>query len=116
VPVVIVVLCFGAGVFASARWLPDLAPDAASGLAFFAVCGLLGIALALIGVHLYLLVRDWAGHSLFTASGEDRSILVASELAAMLRDVGTVFGLAGAVFLLARLVADAWRAKPPASS
>jgi hypothetical protein len=110
---VIVVLCFCAGVFASARWLPSLAPDLASGLAFFAVCGLLGIALSLVGVHLYVLVREWAGHPLFSPGGEERSVLVADELAAMLRDVGTVFGLASAVFLLARLAPGASRAKSP---
>lgn len=110
----IAVVCFGAGIYAASRWLPDLAPDEIGGLAFFAVCGLLGIVLALVGVHVYLLVRAAEEHELLSAG---RAVFVADELAAGLRDVGTVFGLACAVFLLApRLGGRARRTSPIASA
>jgi hypothetical protein len=105
VPIIIAAVCFGGGIFAASRWLPELASDEVGGLAFFAVCGLLGIVLALIGVHVYLLVV-----AVELASG--RAVVVAGELAAGLRDVGTVLGLACAVFLLAPRLASARPARP----
>ena len=111
VPIVIAVVCFAAGIYAASRWLPDLAGDQVGGLAFFAVCGLLGIVVALLGVHIYLLVRAAEVGGL----RDEQAILVGGELAAGLRDVGTVFGLACAVFLLApRLAGNARRSTPTA--
>lgn len=40
--------CFGAGMTASARWLPDLALGHVGGLAFTTVCILLGAALGMV--------------------------------------------------------------------
>jgi hypothetical protein len=108
VPIVIAAVCFGVGIFAASRWLPELAPDEVGGLAFFAVCGLLGIVLALVGIHIYLIVRV-GDESLSGGKG----VLVAGELGAALRDVGTVFGLACAVFLLAPRLAGAVRHTAP---
>jgi hypothetical protein len=54
VPVLVFLGCLSAGVVAGARWLPDLAAGQVGGLAFFLVCGMLGAALGLLGVHIYV--------------------------------------------------------------
>jgi hypothetical protein len=59
--IVIAVVCFFAGAGAASRWLPDLAPGPVGGLAFFAVCGLFGAALAALGVNVDYLVRTLEG-------------------------------------------------------
>jgi hypothetical protein len=93
-PALIAAVCLFAGVAAAVRWLPDLAEGAIGGLAFFAVCGLLGAALALLGLHVYLIVESL--HNL----GEKGAIF-ADGLQSMLWDTGSLVGLAIAVYLLA---------------
>jgi hypothetical protein len=93
-PALITAVCLFAGVAAAVRWLPDLAEGAVGGLAFFAVCGLLGAALALLGLHVYLIVESL--HSL----GEKGAVF-ADGLQNTLWDTGSLAGLAIAVYLLA---------------
>jgi hypothetical protein len=100
IPAVIFVVCFFAGVWASTRWLPPLAEGAVGGIAFFGVCGLLGAALGLTGLHIYSIVRtmeDFGGG----LAGEAKGDLLASGLMQLLFEVGSVFGLALVVYLLA---------------
>jgi hypothetical protein len=96
VPILIFAACLSAGVMASSRWLPDLAAGPVGGFAFFVVCGLLGIALGLVGLHVYSIVEG-----LGTASGNFRKALLADDLASMAWEVASVFGLAVVVYLLA---------------
>lgn len=96
VPIVIFVVCFGGGAVAAAHWLPDLGTGQVAGLAFFAVCGLLGGALGLAGLHIYSLVNEMETRVL--SNGE----VVAAVLRNILLDAGTLFGLAAIVYLLAR--------------
>ncbi len=99
VPVPIFVACFGGGVVAASRRLPELADGPVGGLAFFAVCGLLGATLGLVGLHIYAIVGE-LGSSPFGGSKDDAEVL-ASGLAALLFEVGSIFGLAAIVYLLA---------------
>ena len=100
VPALIFVVTFASAGLASARWLPDLAADQVGGLAFLAVCGLLGIASALVTLHIYEIVRtiDQVTSNL---GGVGKSDVLATGLIDTLRDTGTVLGLAAAVYLLA---------------
>jgi hypothetical protein len=100
------VLCLCGGAIGGSRWLPDLDVGPVGGLAFFVVCGLLGLALAVFGEHIYLLV-----------TGLERSgpqvLVTHSELTSeVLRDIafedGMVLGLAFAVYLLAPGIATAY--------
>jgi phosphotransferase system glucose/maltose/N-acetylglucosamine-specific IIC component len=95
---VVFIACAGAGVAAGARWLPDLAPGPVGGLAFFVVCGLLGAALGLVGLHVFTIVEE-----LNRLDGIDlgKADIVATGLESMLWEAGSVFGLASVVYLLA---------------
>ncbi len=95
---VVFIACAGAGVAAGARWLPDLAPGPVGGLAFFVVCGLLGAALGLVGLHVLTIVEELNHLDGIDISKAD---VVASGLESMLWEAGSVFGLASAVYLLA---------------
>jgi hypothetical protein len=100
VPSVIFVVCLCAGVWASSRWLPPLAEGVVGDIAFFAVCGLLGAALGLAGLHIYSTVRvveDFGGG----LSGEGKGDFLANELTELLFQVGSIFGFALVVYLLA---------------
>jgi hypothetical protein len=96
VPVAIFLACLCIGAFAGPRWLPDLADEAVGSLAFFAVCGLFGAALGLVGLHIYSIV-----YGLGRTSGSFRSELVASGFNSMLWEAGSLAGIAVAVYLLA---------------
>jgi hypothetical protein len=96
VPLVIAAVCFGVGVFAAARWLPDLAPGTIGGLAFFAVVGLLAAALSLVGIQVWYLV-----HSLDHAAGTEKNVIVFGVLGATLWQTGLLVGLASITYLLA---------------
>jgi hypothetical protein len=99
VPVLIFVATFAGGAMASARWLPPLALGRVGGLAFFAVCGLLGMSLALIGVHVYEIVRQLDQFA--PGLGVKKQDVLATALETTLRDTGPVIGLAMVVYLLA---------------
>ncbi len=98
---VVFVACLGAGVGISSRWLPDLAVGPVGGLAFFVVCGLLGAAFGLVGLHIYSIVNQlnhFGGLGVFRS---EKAELLASGLESMLWEAGSLFGLAIAVYLLA---------------
>lgn len=95
VPIVIFVVCFGGGAVAAANWLPDLGAGQVAGLAFFTVCGLLGGALGLVGLHVYSLINELGSRDL--GEGE----LLAAILRNILLDAGTLVGLAAITYLLA---------------
>jgi len=96
VPIIIAVVCFVAGVVAASRWLPDLEAGMLGTIAFFIVCGLCGAVVAIVGAYIYLIVRD------VEQSGKLEILNpIAGLLAAMLRDGGTVAGLALIAYLLA---------------
>lgn len=97
VPIVIFVFCVSAGVFASSRWLPDLAGGTVGGLALFVVCGLLGASLGLVGLQIYSTVRQ--AEVLGRIAGS--STIVANGLSAILWQAGSLLGLAAVVYLLA---------------
>lgn len=106
IPAVIFVVCFCAGVWGSTRWLPPLAEGAVGGIAFFGVCGLLGAALGLAGLHIYSIVRtvEDLGEGL---QGDRKGELLAGGLTGLLFEAGAIFGLALVVYLLAPPPADA---------
>jgi hypothetical protein len=97
-----VLIFFGAsspGVLAGARWLPDLAPGQVGGLAFFMVCGLVGAATGLIGVHIYSIVEEL--NHLSGGGGLTRGEVVAQGLRVVVYEAGSLLALAGVVYLLA---------------
>lgn len=106
IPVVIFVACLVVSVGASSRWLPDLAAGPVGGLAFFAVCGLLGAALGLVGLHIYSIVEGLNQSGGFTGLRNEKAEILASGLASMLWEAGSLFGLAFVVYLLAPAVGE----------
>jgi phosphotransferase system glucose/maltose/N-acetylglucosamine-specific IIC component len=103
------IACAGAGVAAGARWLPDLAPGPVGGLAFFVVCGLLGAALGLVGLHIFTIVEEL---NRFGGIDISKADVVATGLESMLWEAGSVFGLASAVYLLAPAAESAEESVP----
>jgi predicted phage tail protein len=101
IPIAIFVVCLSAGVIASSRWLPDLRAGPVGGLAFFLVCGLMGAALALAGLHIYSIVEISKNSEAAFGSRNFRAEFVASGLASMLWEVGSLVALATVVYLLA---------------
>jgi hypothetical protein len=101
--IVVAVVCFVAGVTATSHWLPDLADGRVGAIAFFVVCGLSGAALGLIGIDIDSMVRS------LEVGGRDgfESLIVANGLVSILRDGGTVAGLALVAYLLAPRATDA---------
>jgi hypothetical protein len=97
VPAVIFVLCLSGGAVAGARFLPDLEAGPLGGLTFFAVCGLFGLALALLGEHIYLIVREVEDLGPGVTKGE----ALGAGLRNIAVDEGTVLGLAFIAYLLA---------------
>jgi hypothetical protein len=100
VPIVICLVAFVLGAVLTARWLPDLAEGRVAGIALVVTCGLAGMVLALVAVHVYEIGRQVtsAGSLGVTNAKPD---IVANGVMALLRDVGPILGLAGAVYLLA---------------
>ena len=100
IPVLIFLGAMSVGVLASAQWLPDLAEGQVGGLAFFLVCGMLGAALGLVGVHVYTLVEELNSvHGL--PNNFDKGQIVAGVLRAAVFQSGSLVGLASVVYLLA---------------
>jgi hypothetical protein len=98
IPALIFIGGLSAGALIGARWLPDLAPGSVGGLAFFVVCGLLGAAIGLLGLHIYLMVEE-----LNRVSGnvESRGEIVAEVLRNIAFEVGSLLALASVIYLLA---------------
>lgn len=103
VPVVLFLACFAAAIVAVDRWLPDLAQGRVGGIAFFTVSGLLGAAAGLVGLHIYEIIRELTllPNELLPNERVNKPDVIAIGLEEMLRDVGTIVGLAAAVYLLA---------------
>jgi hypothetical protein len=97
--IVVAVVCFIAGVGASSRWLPELADGPVGGIAYFIVCGLAGAALSALGLNIDATVRSLEG----TGSNLDgiETTILADSLISIMRDCGTIAGLALIAYLLA---------------
>ena len=104
VPALVFFACFAAGAMLASRWLPDLAPGPVGGLAFFAVVGLFSAALSVAGLHAYSIIRELNNPP--PGAGLDQAELLAGGVRNILVDAGTLFGLAGIVFLLAPVAED----------
>jgi uncharacterized membrane protein YuzA (DUF378 family) len=117
VPVLTFMGAMSVGVLASSRWLPDLAEGEVAGLAFFLVCGMLGAALGLVGLHAYELVEA-LGRSHAEAFLGNKGQLMAATLRNAVFESGSLVGLAAVVYLLAPPAdeEDEPRAQPAASS
>jgi hypothetical protein len=100
VPAVVCVVCFFGGIWGASQWLPGLARGPIGDIAFFAICGLIGAGLGVVGLHIHLTARE-----LEEAGGparlDDRAGFLASGLLQILLDGGTVLGLATIAYLLA---------------
>jgi hypothetical protein len=103
VPVLIFVVALSAGVMATARWLPDLAAGPVGGLAFFVVCGLIGAALGLLGLHIYSIVEELEH---FPEGSPDQGLIVAAGIRTMISEVGGLVAFASIVYLLAPRPSD----------
>jgi hypothetical protein len=99
IPIAIFVVCLCAGVAGSARWLPPLAEGPVGGLSFFAVCGLLGAGLALVGLQISSIVEQL--DRLGGGFGVSKQAVLRSGLQELLLEAGLLLGLALVVYLLA---------------
>jgi hypothetical protein len=104
--ILIFVVCFGVGVFAAANRLPTLAEGPIAGVAFFITCGLLGGALALAGLHIYLTVEE------INQTLQSKDSIIAAEMSSILFETGSLVGLAGVVHVLAPRLGTAPRSSP----
>lgn len=106
VPIVIFAVTLVAGVVLAARWLPGLGKGRADTLAFWVTCGLAGIALSLVGVHIYEIIRQLDNANL-EAVANSKPDIVATGIIDTLADVGPIVGLSAVVYLLAPAVSRA---------
>jgi hypothetical protein len=100
IPVVVFVVAVALGVMAASRWLPELAEGPVGGLAFFAVCGLIGAAVGIAGLQIYSTVREMeaaSGSGPFGSKGD----LLANGIDSILYQGGLITAVALIVFLLA---------------
>jgi hypothetical protein len=104
VPVLVFLACMSAGAVVGSRWTPDLAAGQVGGLAFFIVCGLLGAALGLVGLHVYLMIEQLEG---FRGSAVLHGEIVAAGIRDILFEAGSVLGFAVVIYLLAPPPEDA---------
>ena len=102
VPILIFIVCFGIGAVLSARVIPDLAAGPVGGLSYFVVCGLLGAALGIVGLHVYLIIDAVTQSGSGLPGVRDyKAETVADGIVNILRDAGVLVGLAVGVYLLA---------------
>jgi hypothetical protein len=100
VPIFIFVLAFAVGSVLPARLLPALAEGHIAGIALLVTCGLFGMVVALVAVHVYEIVRQLdQARSLGLSNAKPDTI--ANGILTTLRDAGPILGLAAAVYLLA---------------
>jgi hypothetical protein len=99
-PILIFLAGFLAGAIAPARWLPDVGDGRVAGLAFLLICGLLGIVVALVAVHVYEIVRQLNNATVLGLGGEKPDV-VANGITTTLSQIGPVLGIAAVVYLLA---------------
>jgi hypothetical protein len=98
VPSAIFAGCLVVGVLVATRFLPELPPDIGSGLVFVLVCGMIGAAAALVGLHVYEFVEE---------SSERFGLFASIPLEDMLWQVALVLGLATIAYMLAWRPEDA---------
>jgi hypothetical protein len=101
VPLMIFSVAFAGAGSMAAQWLPPLAPSRVGALSFVTVCALLAVAGALVGLHVYEIVRALDELSGNVGVPVNKPNVLAEGLVELLRDAGTVLGLAIAVYLLA---------------
>ena len=99
-PILIFVAGFLVGAIAPARWLPDVGDGRVAGIAFLLICGLLGMVVALVAVHVYEIVRQLHNAAALGLAGEKPDV-VANGITTTLSQIGPVLGIAAAVYLLA---------------
>ena len=99
-PILIFLAGFLIGAIAPARWLPDVGDGRVAGLAFLLICGLLGIVVALVAVHVYEIVRQ-LDNAAALGLADEKPDVVANGITSTLSQIGPVIGLAAAVYLLA---------------
>jgi hypothetical protein len=99
VPAVVFVVCFFGGVWVATQWLPGLARGPVGDIAFFAICGLIGAGLGVVGLHIYLTARELNETNGLGVGGNSR--VLADGLLEILLNGGTVLGLATIAYLLA---------------
>ena len=98
-PILIFLAGFLVGAIAPARWLPDVGDGRVAGLAFLLICGLLGMVVALVAVHVYEIVRQLNNAAALGLAGEKPDV-VANGITTTLSQIGPVLGIAAAVYLL----------------
>jgi hypothetical protein len=100
VPPVIFAGCLIAGVFAATSLVPDLPGGVVAGIVYFVVCGMVGVAVALVGLDIFQMVEG--------PSFTGRSFVVAGELSDMGWQVSLVLGVAALLYIAAlRIESDA---------
>ena len=107
-PILILLVALVVGAVLSARWLPELAEGRVAGIALLVTCGLTGMVLALVAVHVYEIGRQLTSASSLGVTNAKPDV-VANGIMTMLRDVGPILGLAAAVYLLAPAPDDEWQ-------
>jgi hypothetical protein len=95
----IFVVALVAGAAISANWLPELAAGQVGGLAFFAVCGLIGAAFGLLGMHVYLIAEEIDHFP--NIVGPSHGVTMAAGIRSICFDDGSLLGFAGVIYLLA---------------
>jgi hypothetical protein len=99
-PILIFLAGFLVGAIVPARWLPDVGDGRVAGVAFLLICGLVGIVVALVAVHVYEIVRQLNNAAALGLADEKPDVL-ANGITSTLSQVGPMLGLAAAVYLLA---------------
>jgi hypothetical protein len=100
VPILVFLVALVVGAVLTARLLPDLAEGRVAGIALLVICGLTGMVLALVALHVYEIGRQLNSASSLGIANSKPDV-VANGVMAMLRDIGPILGLSAAVYLLA---------------
>jgi hypothetical protein len=100
VPILIFLIALAAGVLLAARWLQEVGDGRIADIAQWVTCALVGVAVALVAIHVYEIVRQ-LNNANIGGVGNAKPDIVASGIADTLRDVGPILGLSAAVYLLA---------------
>lgn len=99
IPALIFVVVSSGGAIVCSRWLPDLAPGPVASLAFFVVCGLIGAAVGLLAMHIYLIVTEL--DHLTGNAGLTQGEVVAAGIRDIAFEVGSLLAFTSIVYLLA---------------
>jgi hypothetical protein len=94
---IVVVACFIAGVWAATTWLPPLADGPVGTIAYFVICGLVGVVLAIVGIRVWGIVHELEEARRLISS----STILADSLGALLCESGSLAALTLVAYLLA---------------